>query len=123
MANGFAAQSLVETKTTGDQRFLEMVFVDAVGERHTVSLPSRVAADLAAVLTSLAAGLADKRGPRYTKLPELCAVGRASHDRMVLIRFDDDPPYGLDLGEARRLAQDLQEETETIAAMGEPARH
>jgi hypothetical protein len=42
---------------------------------------------------------------------------------MVLIRFDDDPPYGLDPSEARRLARELEEETETIAAMGEPARH
>jgi hypothetical protein len=118
MSESFAAQSLVETKTSEDRRRLELTFVDGRGERHAISLPVEVAADLAPVLKTLAAS-AD--GAKLTKIPRRCEVGTARHERLVLIRFDDDPPYGLDLDEAETLWREVREGAEAVARRKAPA--
>jgi hypothetical protein len=118
MSERFVAQSLVESKTSNDQRRLELTFVDAGGAKRTLSLPCSVAADLGPVLASLV-GKAS-RGPEFTRLAKHCQVGRARHERLVLIKFDDDPPYALDLEEAESLGRELREETESVACLAEP---
>jgi hypothetical protein len=118
----FVAQSLVETRTAKEKRRFELTFVDARGSRQTISVPVSVAVDLAPVLGSLAADLGGLGGPQFTKVPRSWAVGRAHHERMVLLRFDDDPPYGLDLDEAADLCREMREETEIVAQMKAPAR-
>jgi hypothetical protein len=119
MPGKFAAESLVETRTSEDGRRVELVFADARGARQGLSLPTRVAAELAPVLQSLcpAAG----GGTQYTKRPKNCAVGRARYERLVLLKFDDDPPYALDPGDAETLWRGLCEETESVSRLKEPA--
>lgn len=117
----FMAQSLTETRAKDDQRRFEMTFVDASGQTQTISLPVAVAADLVAVLQSLSAGLRNG-GIGFTKMPRSTAVGSARHERLVLVRFDDDPPYALNIDEAENLWRGVREEAEQVSQMKTPTR-
>ena len=55
-------------------------------------------------------------------MPKLTAVGRARHERLVLIRFDDEPPYALDVSEAENLWRGVREEAEQVAGLKVPAQ-
>jgi hypothetical protein len=121
MADAFMAQSLAETRAMQDGRRFEMTFVDAGGQTQTISLPVAVAADLAPVLQSLSAGKGNS-GVVFTKVPKSTAVGSARHERLVLVRFDDDPPYALNIEEAENLWRGVREETEQVSVRGEPVR-
>ena len=121
MPDKFIAQSLVETRTSDDRRLLELTFVDARGMRQTLSLPSGMAADLVPILASLTVGSRDKSGPRLTKMPKQWAVGHAAHERVVLVKFDDDPPYALGPEEAEGLSEELRQESEGLARRKQPA--
>jgi hypothetical protein len=122
MSRTFRAQSLAQTKVAKDGRSFEMTFVDAAGAKRTISLSRQVAADLVPVLTSLAEGLDRPQGPQFTKVPKEWAVGRAQHERLVLIKFDEDPPYGLAIDEAAHLWREVREEAEIVSMLGEPVR-
>lgn len=117
MSNHFAAQTLLATRTIAENQRFELTFVDASGAKQTISVPQRVAADLAPVLASLASDLNNQRGPEFTKMPKLWAVGSARHERLVLIRFDDDPPYGLDLNEAQHLWREVREQIGAVSRL------
>jgi hypothetical protein len=117
----FVAQSLARSRTSEDRRRVELTFVDATGAKQTVSLPIGVAADLVPVLNTLAAGLDGAKGAKFTKMPRYWAVGTAQHERLVLLKFDDDPPYGLDLKLAETLWREVREETESVSRLKAPA--
>ena len=119
MSGRFVAQSLVETRTSEGQRRLELTFVDARGRKHTLSLPTAIAVDLVPVLKSLAESAS--RGAKFTKMPRQWAVGTAERERLVLLKFDDDPPYGLDIEVAETLWREMREETETVSRLKAPA--
>jgi hypothetical protein len=121
MSDTFVAQSLAETRAKYDERRFEMTFVDASGKEQTISLPVSVAAELAPVLQSLAAGLGNAC-IGFTKMPKSTAVGSARHERLILVRFDDDPPYALNLDEAENLWRGVREEAEEVSLMKAPAR-
>ena len=117
----FVAQSLAETGTSEDRRRFELTFVDARGRKQIISVPVGIAADLVPVLTSLAEGLGDAKGAKFTKMPRQWAVGTAQHERLVLLKFDDDPPYGLDLEGAETLWREVRDETESVSRLKAPA--
>ena len=121
MSNRFAAQSLVRTKTSKDRRSFELTFVNAQGKKHTLTMPVGVAADLVPVLKALGDSVGGASGAKFTKMPRQWAVGTAQHERLVLIKFDDDPPYGLDLKVAESLWRDVREETEAVSLLRAPA--
>lgn len=121
MPDTFVAQSLAGTRAKYDESRFEMTFVDASGKKQTISLPVGIAADLVPVLQSLAAGL-NNTGIEFTKIPKSTAVGSARHERLVLVRFDDDPPYALNLDDAENLWRGLREEAEQVSLMKAPAR-
>jgi hypothetical protein len=118
----FRAQSLAQTRTSKDQRSFEMTFVDAAGAKRTISMPLQMAADLVPVLSALADGVGRSSRPQFTKVPKEWAVGRAQHERLVLIKFDEDPPYGLAIDDAAHLWREVREEAEIVSLMGEPVR-
>lgn len=122
MARTFRAQSLAQTKISKDQRSFEMTFVDAAGAKRTISMPVQMAADLVPVLSALAEGVTRSNRPQFTKVPKEWAVGRAQHERLVLIKFDEDPPYGLAIDDAAHLWREVREEAEIVSLMGEPVR-
>ena len=115
----FIAQALVETKTTERNR-LQLTFADARGRKQTVTLPIRLAADMVPVLASLT-DAASQSGPRFTRSPKALAVGRAEHERLVLVKFDDDPPYALEPDRAEDLWREVREEAEFVASLKAPA--
>ena len=121
MRDKFNAQSLVATSATGDRATFELTFVDATGARQTLALSRGVAKDLVPVLQSLTAGKDDAPGATLTKMPKMCTVGHARHERLVLIKFDDDPPYAIGLQDARSLWRDVRQESQTISRRKRPA--
>jgi hypothetical protein len=122
LSRTFKAQALLETRARREERRLEITFADGQGRRQTLSLPTAVAADLAVVLQSLAASLGNAGQGQLTKMPRQTAVGSARHERLVLIRFDDDPPYGLPLEEAENLWRGVREEAEQVSLLKPPLR-
>jgi hypothetical protein len=121
MAEIFTAKSLTQTRAMYGERRFEMTFVDARGQTQTISLPAGVAAELAPILQSLAAELG-KSGVPLTKLPKSTAVGSSRHERLVLLRFDDDPPYALNVDDAETLWRGVREEARQVALQRPPAR-
>jgi hypothetical protein len=115
MLDKFNAHSLVETHTSRDRTAFELTFVDAKGVRQTLSLSPGVARDLVPVLQSLTGSKEGAAGATLTKMPKSCTVGRAAYERLVLIKFDDDPPYAIPLEHARALSRDLRQESETVS--------
>jgi hypothetical protein len=122
MSKKFYAQSLVRTETGKDNASLELTFVDARGNTETINVPGRIAMDLGEVLTSLAGQLAENCDAKLTRVPKLCAVGHARHEGLVLIRFDDDPPYGLEVDKASELWRELRQEAERMSHLKVPTR-
>jgi hypothetical protein len=123
MTSTFTAQTLVETSVSEDRSRFEMTFIDACGSRHTMSIPSGVAIDLIPVLEQLAAERKQPRGPDFTRIPQQFEVGCAPAERMVLVRFDGEAPYGLGLEIAEALGRELQEQSETVSLSKRPALH
>lgn len=119
MSGKFVAQSLAETRTSKDRRRMELTFVDAKGKKQTLSLPIGIAADLAPVLNTLVETCA--KSATFTKIPKQWAVGTAQHERLLLLKFDDDPPYGFDLDVAESLWREMRDETENVSVMKVPA--
>jgi hypothetical protein len=119
MADTFKAQSLVETRRVITERRFEMTFVDAHGQHQTISLPVAVAADLAPVLQALVSQGAPGK-MEFTRIPKSTAVGSAQQERLVLIRFDDEPPYGLDAKDAESLWREVREKAEYVFRLRAP---
>ena len=118
----FLATTITETTVSQDRRRFELTFVDADGQQYAVSIPSAIAADLVPVLESVAAAQHPGAG-EMTRLPKTCAVGHARGDRMVLLRFDDEAPYAIELEVAQALAEQLQEQSEELSETARPALH
>jgi hypothetical protein len=122
MMSTITAQTLVATGISDDRHRLELTFVDAHGEKHTLSIPSRVAVDLVPVLESLA-GRGEASGLDFTRIPHEFEVGYAVAERMVLIRFDGEAPYGLGADVAEALGRELQEQSDHVALLRRPELH
>ncbi|HJU30605.1 MAG TPA: hypothetical protein VJ740_04095 [Hyphomicrobiaceae bacterium] len=118
----FVAQSLWETRISEDHSRVELAFSDLNGKTRTISLPIGAVRDLIPVLGALADNAAAAaKGARLTKMPTQWAVGTAQHERLVLLKFDDDPPYGLDLEIAESLWREMRAEAESVSRMKAPA--
>ena len=89
--NTFRAQTLCESHITEDQTRFELTFVDAVGHKHKLNIPVPLAGDLIKVLGTVASCAPPDSG-NFTRLPHEFAVGHAVAERMVLLRFDKEPP-------------------------------
>lgn len=114
MPGKFVAQSLTETRISEDRRRFELTFAAPGGAKQVVSIPASVAADLVPVLASLTSQM-DEADATLTRMPKECAVGYAAHERLVMIKFDDEPPYALGLREAEALWREIREETESVS--------
>jgi hypothetical protein len=123
MPHTIAAETLVETKIKGDAGRFDMTFIDRSGRHHTLSLTIRLAAELAPVLSALAASLPARGGPQLTRLPERWEVGHGVHEPVVLIRFDDEPAYSLIASEAAKFWQEIRAHTDTVSQIKEPCLH
>lgn len=120
----FLATTLTETAISQDKRRFQLTFVDSTGEAYALSIPSALAADLVPVLESVAA-LSPRAGgtAEMTRLPKTCSVGHATGERMVLLRFDDEAPYAIELEVAQALAEQIQEQSSEISEAARPVLH
>jgi len=118
----FLATTLTETAVSTDRRRFKLTFVDADGQQYAISIPCAIAAELVPVLESVAAQPHAGSG-EMTRLPKTCAVGHATGDRMVLLRFDDEAPYAIELEVARALAEQLHEQSAELSETARPALH
>ena len=119
----FLATTLTETAVSTDRRRFKLTFVDADGQQYAISIPCAIAAELVPVLESVAAVQPHAGGGEMTRLPKTCAVGHATGDRMVLLRFDDEAPYAIELEVARALAEQLHEQSAELSETARPALH
>ena len=115
--------AITETHLSQDQRRFELTFADAEGRQYALSLPTAIAADLVPVLEAVAAAHPRAGGGELTRLPKTCAVGHATGDRMVLLRFDNEAPYAIELEVAQALAEQLQEQSSELAESARPSLH
>ena len=116
------AQTLCESSITEDRSRFEMIFVDAGGERHKISIPFTIAADLIPVFETVA-GDRSAGGADFTRLPREFAVGHAIAEHMVLLRFDKEAPYAIGVEAAEALGRELQEQSERVSLMRRPVMH
>ncbi len=113
----FAATTIARTGKSENQ--LEITLCDAHGRTTTVSVPADVADCLMKAMRDFAGN--DAQRPALTKRPREFAIGTGRHENAVLIRFDDDVPYGIDASTAIELGHALLDAAQTVSQR--PARH
>ncbi|MBA2125286.1 hypothetical protein DLM45_03490 [Hyphomicrobium methylovorum] len=121
MTKKFFAEMLVSSKHDRATSRLELCLTDAHGNRQALSLSPEALAGLAAALQALPVSAASHTG--LTKMPDSFSVGRGRHESVVLVRFEDDTPYGLSAAQAAELGEALLEEAETTADAQYDLRH
>jgi len=113
MAKTFFAEMIAKSEIDRATARLEIALSDAAGDVQTVSLGPDALAALVAIATQ--AAHADVSTGRLTKLPKHYAVGHGRHEPVVMLRFEDEPAYGLSVSQAEDLAEALLEEAEAVA--------
>ena len=119
MTHKFLVETIITTSNTADAKQFEVTFADSNGQLQTIGLTSAIAGTLAKVLADFAVG-SHSLGPVATKMPREFAVGVGRLERVVLVRFEDDAPYGLEIDQATQLGRVLIENAEAIAASPKP---
>lgn len=114
MADTFFAEMITSSELDRTGSRLEISLSDKTGRTRRISLGSEVIAALAAILADAPASNA-RSSERLTKIPKRYAVGHGRHEPFVMLRFEDEPAYGLSAAQAADLAEALLEEAETVA--------
>lgn len=108
MMSTFTATSIEKTVRHDGLGLIEMTLADASGKCQTIKVPLDVLRALQSIVTPA------KRGPEPTKLPKRFAVGSGKYEPVVLVRFEDDIPYGLSAADALTLGQALIEQSTEV---------
>jgi len=111
----------IVTRSEVRSGMLEIAVSDAEGRCHTVCLNSYATAALIEILSELSK-LPPLTRDCLTKAPEGYAVGRGKYEPFVLLRFEDEPAYGLTAEQATNLGAALLEEAEAVLATRYPMR-
>lgn len=124
MTEPFAAQAIVATRAESAADRLAITLCDGMGREHTLTLAAETAVALALVLGEFArsARPATSSQALPTKMPSEFAIGAGRFEQVVLVRFEDDVPYGLAAEEALRLGRALIAEAEQLAGAPAPLR-
>ncbi|HVZ04545.1 hypothetical protein [Hyphomicrobium sp.] len=110
MADTFYAEMITRSKVENTSSRLEITLADNAGALRTISLGPEVIAALGALANARATP-----STALTKLPKRYAVGHGRHEPVVMLRFEDEPAYGLSATLAADLAEALLEEVETVS--------
>jgi hypothetical protein len=111
----------VRTTRTDDDGQLELEVAGTDGVTTSLRLSPDTAASLATILTEFATRSAHHgSAAMLTKRPKTFAVGTGRFERVVMIRFEDDPPYALGPELATELCEALVEAFESV--MVQPSR-
>jgi hypothetical protein len=114
MADTFNAEMITRSELDKETSRLEITLADPLGGVRSLSLGP----DAIATLMEIVAGLAEQArhtGRHLTKIPKCYAVGHGRHEPIVMLRFEDEPAYGLSVTQAAHLAEALLEEAEAVS--------
>lgn|SRR6185312_5528744 len=113
MADTISAEMITRSELDKTTSRLEIALADPAGGVRTVSLGP----DAIAALVEIVAGLASTfhASEQLTKIPKRYAVGHGRHEPVVMLRFEDEPAYGLSVTQAADLAEALLEEAEAVS--------
>jgi hypothetical protein len=111
MTKIFSAEVITRSNFNNETSRLEIALADSTGSARTLSLGP----DAIAALAEIVAGLPVLTGNHLTKIPKRYAVGHGRHEPVVMIRFEDEPAYGLSVTQAAALAEALLEEAEAVS--------
>ena len=114
MAETFFADMIASSEVDHATSRLEIALSDAAGRVRKVSLGPDAIAALTAIASELARS-SPRSLDRLTKIPKRYAVGHGRHEPVVMLRFEDEPAYGLSVTQAENLAEALLEEAEAVA--------
>jgi hypothetical protein len=116
MTDKFYADIITRTEVDHDASRLEISLCDTAGHSRTLSLSSEALVELVTILaqSSMAQDAAHKG---LTRIPESYAVGHGRHEPLVMLRFEDEPAYGLSARQAMNLGVALVEQAEALADM------
>src|SRR5271168_976508 len=120
MPEKFCAEILTRSEFDRTNSRLEISLCDARGECRTISLSANAVSALVSVLGEHSH--VGNAANDLTKIPDRYAVGHGRHEPFVMLRFEDDPAYGLTAEQALNLGEALLDEVETIAKAKYPAR-
>lgn len=115
-----AVQAIAKAIAIRDGDTLELHLADAAGGLRTLCIARELVPVLRDVLQDFAAR-SEAPGPAATKLPQSFAVGTARFEQLVLVRFEDDPPYGLRVEHAAELGRALVQESREAGQISVPA--
>ncbi len=123
MGNTFDAETIIAHKVSesGPLR-LEINLGGRGGHECIVTLTPEVAAAIARLAGEFA-HQAELGGLSLTKMPRDFAIGSGVHDPVVLVRFENDTPYGLSAETALQLGQALINEAAQMSSQPVPRRH
>lgn len=123
MDNTFDAETIIAHKVpeSGPSR-LDITLGSRSGRQCIVRLTPEVAAAIARLAGEFAHQIVPG-GPSLTKMPSEFAVGSGVHDPVVLVRFENETPYGLSAETAHELGRALIEEAGQVMAQPLSCRH
>lgn len=120
MSKTFCAEMLSRSEFDRANERLEITVCNAAGESQTISINARIAETLSSVLGDhfqSATAFGD-----LTKIPDRYAVGHGRHEPVVMLRFEDEPAYGLTADQALDLGEALIDEVGAMTKVKYPAR-
>lgn len=117
----FDAVAIAATNCDSDR--LAVTLASVAGERLTVTLTADVAMAVSRQLAEFASTVEiSARRLTPTKMPRGYAIGCGRHEPVVLVRFEDDLPYGFSPREALKLGKALIAEAEELELKPQPLR-
>src|SRR5215510_5768588 len=102
MTKKFAAKAIVRTVSAQDEKSFDITLTDAAGRQQTLNVTAELALGMLRALSDFSKS-SQQAGPEATKMPKSFAVGTGRYEHVVLIRFEDDAPYGLACDDAAEL--------------------
>ena len=109
----FTATAVREATSVPAHQTLSLTLADATGQTSIVTVTAELARMLACVLGEFAGAVPSAMGT--AQRPRSFAVGAGTHERAVMLRFEQSPPYHFAAEDAFRLAHALLEQCEVFA--------
>ena len=119
MARTFISEAVGATRCV--EMRAEITFVDANGGSQTISITPVTANVLLTALQDFSRS-SSFEGPVATKMPRQVTVGCGRYEQVVLVRFEDEAPYGLDAAQAAELGWALVQQAAMTTGQSAPLR-
>jgi len=119
MAEKVVADHVTDARWDDAASRLEVAMTDRLGKPVTLSIGRGAISALAALTARYDAAAA---GGELTKIPQGFAIGHGRYEPLVLLRFENEAPYGLSSELALQLGEALVDEAAEIGERRYPAR-